>query len=51
VTLFSYDGSCCIGITVDTTAVPDHELLVECLSEGFAEVIGSTRPEEATAPC
>ena len=43
-TLFSYNGSCCIGLTVDTTAVPDHELLVECLKEGFAEVIAATRP-------
>ena len=50
-TLFSYDGSCCIGITVDTAAVPDHELLVECLSEGFAEVIGAARPEKAAVPC
>ncbi len=50
-TLFSYDGSCCIGITVDTTAVPDHELLVECLSEGFAEVIGAARTEEEHRPC
>ena len=23
-TLFSYKGSCCVGVTVDTTAVPDH---------------------------
>ena len=50
-TLFSYDGSCCIGITVDTTAVPDDEVLFECLSEGFAEVIGAARPEEAKIPC
>jgi len=50
-TLFSYDGSCCIGITVDTTAVPDHELLVECLAEGFAEVIATARHEEAAVPC
>ena len=46
-TLFSYNGSCCVGITVDTTAVPDHELLVECLKEGFAEVM--TRPRSRHA--
>ena len=50
-TLFSYDGSCCIGITMDTTAVPDHELLVECLAEGFAEVIATTHHEKAAVPC
>jgi WS/DGAT/MGAT family acyltransferase len=41
--LFSYNGSCCIGITVDTTAVPDHEALVECLEEGVAEVLAVVR--------
>ena len=46
-TLFSYNGSCCVGVTVDTTAVPDHELLVECLEEGFAEVIARSRPRRA----
>ena len=50
-TLFSYDGACCIGITVDTAAVPDHELLAECLSEGFAEVIGAGRRHEEPVPC
>ena len=50
-TLFSYDGSCCIGITVDTTAIPDDKLLTECLLEGFAETIGAGRPKEATVPC
>ncbi len=50
-TLFSYDGSCCIGVTMDTTAVPDDELLTECLSEGFAEIIGAGRPEEAGVGC
>jgi len=50
-TLFSYNGSCCIGLTVDTTAVPDHELLVECLAEGFTEVIAMTRREKVAVPC
>ena len=50
-TLFSYNGSCCIGLTVDTTAVPDHELLVECLAEGFAEVIAVAHRERVVVPC
>ena len=49
-TLFSYNGSCCIGLTVDTTAVPDHELLVECLAEGFAEVIAVAHRGEGGGP-
>ncbi len=50
-TLFSYDGVCNIGITVDTAAVPDHEVLAQCLSEGIAEVIGVAHPEEAAVSC
>ena len=50
-TLFSYDGSCHIGITVDTAAVPDHEILAQCLSEGFAEVTGVAHPERAAVLC
>ncbi len=42
--LFSYKGSCSIGVNVDTTAVPDHELLAECLKEGFADVVAATGP-------
>ncbi len=49
-TLFSYNGSCCIGVTVDTTAVPDHELLIECLTEGFAEVIAASGPRYPEHP-
>ncbi len=40
-TLFSYGDLCCIGVTVDTAAVPDHEVLAECLGQGFSEVIGT----------
>ena len=47
-TLFSYGDLCCIGITVDTAAVPDHELLAECLEQGFSEVIGTIAPGSAT---
>ena len=38
-TLLSYDGTCCVGVTIDTAAVPDPEVLVECLREGFEEVL------------
>jgi WS/DGAT/MGAT family acyltransferase len=44
VTLFSYDGTCCIGINVDAAAVPDHQLFVRCMEEGLAEVTALARP-------
>jgi len=48
VTLLSYAGTCHVGVNVDTGAVPDHELLVACLREGFAEVVALAPP--ATVP-
>ena len=43
-TLFSYMSKCCIGVTVDTDAVADDDVLLECLAAGFAEVTGR-KPE------
>ena len=39
VTLISHCDTCCIGIVIDTTAVPDPEVLVDCLQWGFDEVL------------
>jgi len=39
VTLFSYCGTCCIGFTIDTAAVSDYDVLMECFREGFEEVL------------
>ena len=39
VTLFSYSGTCCVGFTIDTGAVPDYDVLMECFREGFEEVL------------
>jgi WS/DGAT/MGAT family acyltransferase len=39
-TLLSYNGRCCVGVTVDTTAIGDHDVLVESLLAGFDEVLG-----------
>jgi WS/DGAT/MGAT family acyltransferase len=47
VTLVSYRGTCCIGCTIDTAAVPDPEKLMACLRDGFDEVLalgGDHRP-------
>jgi diacylglycerol O-acyltransferase len=43
-TLFSYQSQCCIGVTVDTDAIPDDDVLLGCLADGFGEVVGSSRP-------
>jgi diacylglycerol O-acyltransferase / wax synthase len=37
-TLLSYAGRCHIGVNIDTAAVPDPDLMLACLNEGFAEV-------------
>jgi diacylglycerol O-acyltransferase len=39
VTLLSYNGTCEIGVTVDTAAVPDIETFMGCLAQGFDEVL------------
>jgi diacylglycerol O-acyltransferase / wax synthase len=41
VTLLSHRDTCCIGVTIDTAAVPDPEVLLGCLEDGFAEVIAA----------
>jgi len=39
VTLLSHCGTCCIGVNVDAVAVPDLDVLVDCLHESFAEIL------------
>ena len=39
-TLMSYAGVCNVGINIDTSAVPDAPVLLECLREGFDDVLG-----------
>jgi hypothetical protein len=39
VALISLAGQCCIGVTSDTAAVADPDLLIDCLREGFDEVM------------
>ena len=51
VTLVSYRGTCCIGVNVDTAAVPDAGVLVDCLRQGFDEVLGvAGEHRPATSP-
>ena len=39
VTLVSYNGTCYIGVNEDTGAIPDADAMLECLRDGFREVI------------
>ncbi len=38
-TLYSYDGLAEMGVNADKAAVPDGEVLTDCLEEGIAEVL------------
>ncbi len=38
-TLVSYDGSCFVGVNIDTGAIPDGNVMLECLRESFDEII------------
>jgi diacylglycerol O-acyltransferase / wax synthase len=44
VALLSHVDHCCFGINIDTTAVPDPDVLVRCLREGFDEVLAVAEP-------
>ena len=39
VALFSHLDRCCIGINADAEAVPDVDVLADCLADGFDEVL------------
>ena len=42
VTLVSYRGEYHLGVTTDSGAVPDASMFLECLDEGFAELLSIT---------
>ena len=50
ITLMSYDGVCCIGVNADAAAIPDPDVLAECLREGFDEVCSLASPEPKPKP-
>ncbi len=39
ITLMSYADTACIGVTLDTAAVPDRSVFLRCLRAGFAELL------------
>jgi diacylglycerol O-acyltransferase / wax synthase len=46
VTLLSYCGTCNVGVNSDTGAVPDPDLLLTCLREGFEEILDLGGPHD-----
>jgi len=48
VTLLSYNGVCGVGVTLDTAAVPDTKVFMDCLAAGFDEVLALGRPVRVT---
>jgi diacylglycerol O-acyltransferase / wax synthase len=43
--LMSYDGRAEIGVNVDTEAVSNPELLLDCLRQSFADVVATTQSD------
>jgi diacylglycerol O-acyltransferase / wax synthase len=39
VTLMSYCGACFVGINIDTGAIPDPDILMDCMRSGFDEIL------------
>lgn len=39
ITLMSFTSTCCIGVNIDTEAVPDLDVLIESLASGFRAVL------------
>ncbi|MEI2820887.1 MAG: wax ester/triacylglycerol synthase domain-containing protein [Marmoricola sp.] len=39
--MVSHNGTACIGLNVDATAVPDTDVFAECMAAGLSEVLGA----------
>ena len=46
----SYDGGVCYGLTADRDAVPDVEVVGQCVSEALAELVETTTGARLRAP-
>jgi hypothetical protein len=44
VAMITYDGSCCVGLNVDPGLFPDVQVLRQCLTAGFDEVLALAAP-------
>jgi diacylglycerol O-acyltransferase / wax synthase len=47
ITMYTYNGTCCVGANLDAAAVTNTALFARCLERGFAEVLRRTRPSAA----
>ena len=50
VALLSHIDRCTLGMVIDTAAVPDPEVLADCLAEGFEEVLAVGRAAKHAKP-
>ncbi len=50
VALISHCDTCCIGVVIDTTAVPDPDVLLGCLRAGFDEMLARCVTEARPRP-
>jgi diacylglycerol O-acyltransferase len=48
ITLMSYCGTCHVGVNIDTGAIPDPDVLMDCLRAGFDEVLDTGGPGSRT---
>lgn len=46
----SYHGGVFFGIVTDRDAIPDADVLAQCIEEALAELVESTAPDRARAP-
>jgi diacylglycerol O-acyltransferase len=46
----SYDGSVYFGLTGDRDALPDLDVLAQCVTEALEELVDSTSPGRQRAP-
>jgi hypothetical protein len=49
VTLFSYDGTVNLGITIDEAAITDRHRFLRCLDEAIADLIGERATQALSA--
>lgn len=39
IALYTHDDACCVGLATDDAAVPDTDVMLRCMREGFDEVL------------
>jgi diacylglycerol O-acyltransferase len=39
ISMYTHNGTCCVGANLDAAAITDTALFARCLQQGFAEVL------------